>query len=69
MRHHYLFDAPDGAVLSVCEHPDQDSVTVCIELNDQTVSIQLPEAEFMALANLRFNLRFRRPPLAEALAA
>lgn len=69
MRHHYLFDAPDGAVLSVCEHPDQDSVTVCIERQDQTVTIQLPEAEFLSLSNLRFNLRFRRPTLAEVMAA
>jgi len=69
MRHHYLFDAPDGAVLSVCEHPDQDSVTVCIERHDQTVTIQLPEAEFAALSDLRFKLRFRCPALAEALAA
>jgi len=69
MRHHYLFDAPDGAVLSVCEHPDQDSVTVCIERQDQSVSIQLPEAEFLSLSNLRFNLRFRRPTLAEVMAA
>lgn len=69
MRQQYLFDATDGAVLSVCEHPDQDRVTVRIERHDQTVTIQLPEAEFAALSDLRFKLRFRRPTLVEALAA
>ena len=69
MRQQYLFDATDGAVLSISEHPDRDRVTVCIEQHDQTVSIQLPEAEFLALAQLRFSLNFRRSAVTDVRAA
>jgi hypothetical protein len=60
MRNHYLFDGITGGTLSVIECSTPDQVTLRLELDSQSLEIDLTEDDFRQLADLRFKIRFAR---------
>ena len=65
MRQQYLFDGVNGGTLCVTESPSGGHVALCFSMGGQVVGLELSEAEFRDLAELRYRLQFDRPEVAQ----
>jgi hypothetical protein len=65
MRQQYIFDGAYGGTLCVTESPKGGHVALCFALEGQVVGLELSEAEFRELAELRYRLQFDRPEVAQ----
>lgn len=65
MRQQYLFDGVNGGTLCVTESPSGGHVALCFSMGGQVVGLELSEAEFRELAELRYRLQFERVDVAQ----
>lgn len=67
-RRIFQIDGQDRDVLSVAERPGEDKVILIISKNGSSdVEISLSEESYMALADLRYSLRFNEEKEVNAL--